>query len=287
MQIGIGLPAPIPGVPGELLIEWAKKAEESSFSSLGIIDRLVYPNYEPLITLAAAAAVTRRIGLMTTILIAPLHNTAMLAKQAATLDALSNGRLSLGLAVGGREDDYQGARVNFHERGKLFDYQLETMTKIWAGEGVEGVDPIGPAPKRAGGPEILIGGSNPTALERVGRWGNGFISGGGGPEAGKKNFEVAEKAWKAAGRSGKPRFVSGMYFALGPDAAERASAYLHHYYGFLGPLADRIAGSLPTTPEALKGAIGAFEAVGLDELILWPCIGELDQLDRVAELLKS
>ena len=286
MQIGIGLPAPIPGITGELIIDWAKKAEESSFSSLGIIDRLVYPNYEPLITLAAAAAVTRRIGLMTTILIAPLHNTAILAKQAATLDALSNGRLSLGLAVGGRQDDFQAAQVNFNERGKRFDQQLETMTKIWAGEAVGGVGSIGPAPKRAGGPEILIGGSNPTALERVGRWGNGYISGGGGPAAAKQNFEVAQAAWKTAGRSGKPRFVSGMYFALGPNAAERASSYLHHYYSFLGPVADRIAGSVPATPAVLKDAIGAFEAAGLDELILWPCIGELDQLDMAAELLK-
>ena len=57
MKIGIGLPASIPGVRGELILEWARMADAGPFSSLGIIDRLVYPNYEPLITLAVAAAV--------------------------------------------------------------------------------------------------------------------------------------------------------------------------------------------------------------------------------------
>src|SRR5438067_2210143 len=103
MEIGIGLPATIPGVEGERVLEWARRADAGPFSSLGIIDRLVYPNYEPLIALAAAAGATRRIRLMPSILIAPLRNTAMLAKEAASLDALSGGRLTLGLAVGGRE----------------------------------------------------------------------------------------------------------------------------------------------------------------------------------------
>ena len=109
MQIGIGLPANIPGVQGKLILDWAKKADSGPFSSLGLIDRLVYPNYEPLIAFAAAAGVTQRIRLMTTVLLAPLRNTAILAKQAASLDALSGGRLTLGLAIGGREDDFHAA----------------------------------------------------------------------------------------------------------------------------------------------------------------------------------
>ena len=115
MEIGIGLPAAIPGTePGQLL-QWARRAEARGFSSLGTIDRIVYPNYEPLIALAAAAAVTERIRLATTILIAPYRaNGALVAKQAATLDRLSNGRLVLGAAVGGREDDYEASGVDFH-----------------------------------------------------------------------------------------------------------------------------------------------------------------------------
>src|SRR5688500_12091989 len=107
MEVGIGLPSTIPGAGRDQLLEWARRAEARGFSSLGTIDRIVYGNYDPLIALAAAAAVTERIRVATTILIAPYRiNGALVAKQAASLDRLSNGRLTLGVAVGGREDDY-------------------------------------------------------------------------------------------------------------------------------------------------------------------------------------
>jgi alkanesulfonate monooxygenase SsuD/methylene tetrahydromethanopterin reductase-like flavin-dependent oxidoreductase (luciferase family) len=122
MDVGIGLPATIPGVGRDQLLEWARRADARGFSSLGTIDRIVYDNYEPLIALAAAAAVTERIRLATTILIALYRsNGALVAKQAASLDRLSNGRLLLGVAVGGREDDYAASGVDFHTRGPRFE----------------------------------------------------------------------------------------------------------------------------------------------------------------------
>src|SRR5947209_2095479 len=212
MKIGIGLPASIRGVSGNLLIDWARKADAGPFSSLGIIDRLVFPNFEPLITLAAAAGVTQRIRLMTTVLLATLRNPGMLAKQAATLDALSGGRLTLGLGVGGREDDFRAAPAEFHNRGKRFEEQITTMKRIWSGQPLsDDVGPIGPQPVQEGGPEILIGGYSPTAIKRVGRWGDGIILGGSGdPTVAHQFYSIAEESWKAEGRSGKPRFVACM-----------------------------------------------------------------------------
>src|ERR1700738_2422587 len=105
MHVGIGLPAGVPGASGQLIIAWARRADEGPFSSLGVIDRLLYGSYEPLTVLAAAAAVTRRVRLATTIVAGPLHNDALLAKVAASVDALSAGRLVLGLAVGARRED--------------------------------------------------------------------------------------------------------------------------------------------------------------------------------------
>src|SRR3954468_4893254 len=134
MDIGIGLPNAVPRVDRAGIVEWARRADEAGFSSLGTIDWIVYGNYESLIALAAAAAVTERIRLMTDILIAPLRsNTALLAKQAATLNDLSGGRAVLGLAVGGRPDDYESSGVDFHSRGRIFDRQLEELARHWSG----------------------------------------------------------------------------------------------------------------------------------------------------------
>lgn len=285
MRIGIGLPNMIPGTRAETVLEWARKADAGPFSSLATLDRLIYGNYDALTTLATVTGATSRVRLMTSVLLAPLHNPAILAKQAASIDALSNGRLTLGLGVGGREDDFTAAGVSIHERGRIFDGQLALMRRVWAGEAPsEGVAPIGPAPARSGGPEVLIGGNSPRTAPRAAQW-DGYIAGGGGPDAAAKVYATVRQAWQAAGRQGTPRFVCATYFGLGPDAAARSGAYIREYYAFLGPNADRIASGVPTTPEALKSSIERFAAVGADELILWPCIADLDQVDRVMECL--
>ena len=286
MKIGIGLPATTPGVQGKLILDWARQADAGPFSSLGLIDRIVYDNYEPLITLAAVAGATERIRLATTVLLAPLRNGALLAKQSASLDALSGGRLTLGLAVGSREDDYQIAETSLKNRGKRFVEQLALMERIWSGQLLEGEnEPIGPKPGQPGGPEVLLGGNSPAAIQRVSRWGNGFITGGGGAGMARQAFDAVKKVWHEANRAGNPRLVSCSYFALGPQAADRASAYIQHYYSFLGPIAAQIAGGVPTTSEAVRDTIKAFADIGADELILWPCIAELDQISRLADLI--
>ncbi len=289
MLIGIGLPASIPGVEDKFLLDWARRADAGPFSSLGIIDRLVYSNLEPMITLAVVAGVTTRIRLMTTVLVAPLRNAGVLAKQAATLDVLSGGRLTLGLGVGVREDDYRAAPAAFHNRGRRFEEQLTTMQRIWSGQPLnDEVGPLGPSPARRGGPEVLIGGYSPTAIARVGRWGDGLIIGGSGnPALARQLYAGAMQSWQAAGRSGKPRFVACLYYGLGPAARERIGAYIRNYYAFMGQRADFMANAIPSTPEEVKEVIAAFADAGVDELVLWPCILDLDQVDHLIELLES
>src|ERR671937_599509 len=156
METGIGLPNAVAGVDRAGIVDWARRAEEAGFSSLGTIDRIAYPNYESLISLAAAAAVTERVRLVTDILLAPLRsNTALLAKQAATIDSLSGGRLVLGLAPGGREDDYAVSGVEFSERGRIFDRQLEELNELWEG------DAVGPPTAAGGRPGRPRGGAPP------------------------------------------------------------------------------------------------------------------------------
>ena len=286
MQISLGLPSTIPGVPGELLFDWARQAEAGPFTSLGVIGRLVYPNYEPLITLAAMTSITRRIRLMSAALLAPLYNSGVLAKQVASIDALSDGRLTLGLGIGAREDDYRAAPSSFQQRGRTFDEQLATMKRVWSGQPLsEGMGPIGPSPVQQGGPELLIGGRADVALKRVAHWANGYINSESNPQLALQNYRRVEEFWKAEGRTGRPRFVGITYFGLGPGAREHINSYLLEYYAFRGPAAETIANAAASTPETVKETLRKFADIGMDELLFWPCVPQLEQIERLADLV--
>ena len=253
MEIGIGLPNAVAGTDGRALVEWARRAEDAGFSSLGTIDRIVYPNYESMVALGAAAAVTERIRLLTSVLLAPLRPTALLAKQAVSLDNISGGRLVMVLAPGGRDDDYAVAGVPFEERGKLFDAQLDELRRLWAEEERGNGNPVVPKPAREGGPALLFGGEAAAAYRRVAQHGAGWMQGGGGPDGFAQSLPKLERAWSEAGREGAPRKMALAYFSLGPDAEEDAQRGLGHYYEWLGPYRDMVVSSAAKSPVAFMG----------------------------------
>src|ERR1700759_1442766 len=183
MDIGIGLPNAVPDTEGRTLLDWAKNAEEAGFSTLGTIGALVSPNYEELIALSAAAEVTSRIRLTTGVLLAPLYaNTALFAKQAASLDRLSGGRLVLGLGLGGRDDDFTASALPTTGKGRRLDQQLTEMKRIWAGESYGYAGAIGAEPVRPGGPDLILSGAAQASFRRVALLGDGWIMGGGTPD---------------------------------------------------------------------------------------------------------
>jgi alkanesulfonate monooxygenase SsuD/methylene tetrahydromethanopterin reductase-like flavin-dependent oxidoreductase (luciferase family) len=283
MQIGIGLPSTIPGTEGPEIVRWARRAEERGFSSLGVIDRIVYENYEPFIALAAAAAVTERIRLATTILLAPSRiSAALVAKQAASVDRLSGGRLVLGMAVGGRPDDYEAAGASMGDRGARFEEMLEEMRRIWAGESRGTAGAIGPLlPK--GGPEVVIGGTSAAAFRRAATYGSGWIAGGGAPDSVGELAERARAEWSRQGRDGSPRILALAYFSLGPRAVENARDYLSDYYGFMGVKPDMAEGMAMTGPGEIRHRLDAYAAAGCDELVCFPCSAAPDQVDLLAD----
>ena len=286
MKVGIGLPGNIPGAKGDLVLEWAQRADAGPFSSLGIIDRLVYDNYEPLITLAAAAGVTSRVRLATCVLLAPLRNPGVLAKQAATLDAISGGRLTLGLGVGRRPDDFRVAPSNYEERGRRLGRALSLMRQVWRGEVAgDSVSPMGPPPAQTGGPEVLIGGSAPAALRRAGRYADGFIASAGSPAAVQEMFQTVLESWENNARSGQPRLAGVASYALGPNAADQVGGYIRHYYSFLGEAADQMARNAIASPEAIKNTIRDMESIGMDEVIFLPSVADMSQLERLADIV--
>lgn len=286
MKIGVGLPGTIPGTSGDLIVKWAKRAEELRFSTLGVIDRVVFPNYEPLITLAAAASVTKDIRLMTTILLAPVREPVLLAKQVATLDRISGGRFTLGLGIGSRKDDSAATGSVFATRGRRFENQLAVLRRVWSGERIgENIGAVGPQPSRTGGPELLIGGRDIRAINRVAKWADGYISGSQEPESTAIIFNQVEGLWQKNGRKGKPRLVASFYFALGDRAKTMGANYLKSYYGQDAAYAERVAKSLRSDRESILKRIDSVERIGADEVIIWPCVSDLKQLDMLAETL--
>jgi alkanesulfonate monooxygenase SsuD/methylene tetrahydromethanopterin reductase-like flavin-dependent oxidoreductase (luciferase family) len=287
VRIGIGLPNPVLNVSGSLLLGWARRAEERGFSSLATIDRITYPSYDSLSALTAAAAVTDRIGLLTNVLLEPAYNPVLLAKVTASLDQISGGRLTLGLGVGARPDDYQLTGRSFSDRGKRFDADLELLHQAWAGEPVAGSPvPVAP-PATRGRIPLLIGGQPQLAAPRAARWGAGFTIGGAPPEMAAGAIQEFKAAWEQAGGDGQLRIVALSYFSLGEEHTEESLHNLRTYYGYLGDWAEGIAAGAPRTPETVREQARAFEELGVDELVFDPTVANLDQVDRLAAAVRE
>ncbi|GGL94477.1 luciferase [Streptomyces fumigatiscleroticus] len=281
VNVGIGLSIGDPAT----LHHWARRADAGPLSTLGLLDRLVHHDPEPLVALTVLAGATSRIRVQTEVLLAPLRDTALLAKGAATLDRMTGGRLVLGLGIGGRDDDHRVAGVDIRARGRRLDEQMAVARRLWSGEPYGGgVGPIGPAPARPGGPEVLFGGFRPAALERVARWGDGFLAAAAPSWAGGL-FDTVRGFWKEYGRDGELRIVAQVNVAHGPqDVVDDAREQMGAYYAFTG-VADRMVAGLLTTPTAIRDAITAFAGLGADEVVLY-CHGhDHHQVDRLAGLL--
>jgi alkanesulfonate monooxygenase SsuD/methylene tetrahydromethanopterin reductase-like flavin-dependent oxidoreductase (luciferase family) len=274
MNVGVGLPNTLPGASGELLVDWARRADAGPFSSVAVLDRVAYESIEPFTALAAAAGVTSRVRLATMIAIGPLRPTGLLAKQAASVHALSGGRLTLGLAVGARAEDYEAAGVESRGRGRKLVEQLAYIRG-----GVDG-ERVGPS---RDGIELLVGGLSGQAFSRMARYADGYAHGGGPPRAFASAAARAQAAWGDLGRPGRPRLWGQGYFTLGD--VEPGNAYLRDYYAFTGPFVERIVAENATSARAVKDFVRGYEEAGCDELVLFPTVPDPDELDRLVEAL--
>jgi len=277
VELGLGLPTTVPGITGAALVEWARRAEDRGFGSLGVLDRLVHDNYDALLALTAAAAVTSRVRLTTSLLLAGYRGSpAVLAKQLATLDHLSAGRLVLGIGAGGREDDFAAAGASYAGRGPRLDALLGELRAHWS------AGRLGPV-RRPAGPAVLAGGHTQVAMRRAARLADGWIAGGSSAAAYAELAAQMTTIWREHGRLGRPWLASLAYVSMGPGGADRAADYLGRYYAFLGPRAAKVAAGAVTTPERLRALLADFRAAGCDELILLPCVADPDEVDRIAD----
>lgn len=282
MRIGIGLPNQVRDVHAPVIPAWARRAEEAGFATLGTTGRVAYPGVMDTVALATAAGATTTIGLLSQVLVATAWPGALLAKEAASIDGVSGGRLTLGIGVGIREDDFVVPGHGPRDRGARMDRDLATYRSMWAGEPVPGSpNPAVPA----GGRQVplLFGAITPAAYRRMAESSDGYIAASVPAALASGAFDAARAAWQAAGRPGQPRLVGLNYFALGdPD---RGRANIADYYAATGEYQDIVVDGVHTDAESLRDAVKQFEALGADELILGPGTDDLDEITRLADIV--
>ena len=285
MKLGLGLPNTMAHeTDRKLMLEWARLADEADFHVLGTIDKPNYDSWDPLTTLAGVAGVTERIGLATTILLLPPRNEVLVAKQAAGVDQLSSGRLILGVAQGGREDDFELFDAQFEGRSERFERQIGRIREIWRGARDSDHDhgAVGPAPVQDPAPPIWAGAMQPKAIERAARVADGFIFGTAGSEA---MTQFAPRIREVFAAHGKPDAdVAGLaYVGVGDDAQKALDEATHHVVRYYGQLWTEPANLIHHGPAAkIAGEVAAY-ADAVDVLILFPEIPRLDQVECLAE----
>lgn len=291
MQLSMTLPTMLPHGRDEVLA-WCRAVDEGPWASLAVPERITYTSHSWVVQLGAAAALTERVRLWTTIVILPAHDAVETAKHLASVDRLCDGRLTVGVGVGGREHDYRAIGAPFTRRWARMDEQVAEMRRIWAGEPpFEGADPVGPPPVQAGGPPLVAGVMGPKALARASRWAAGVDDGstvfGIDPVATGAAFDRVRAAWRDAGRTEVPHLSASLWYALGDGASERLRDYGYSYMRIFGEdLAGAMAGALTTsTPESLRSAVETLEDLGCDELFLVPTTVDPTELDRTRDAL--
>jgi len=256
---------------------WCRAADDGPWSSLAVPERITYPSHALMVELAAAAAWTERVRLWSTIVILPMHDPVLTAKELASVDVLCDGRLTVGVGVERRWD--------------RLDRAVERMRAIWRGEApFDGADPVGPSPIQAGGPPLIAGAMGPKSVARAARWASG-VDGAwtldGDEGAMRDAFGMIAAAWRDAGRSDAPHRSSSIWYALGDDAEPRLRAYARQYMQIFGDDVAAWAGSAVTcfTPDALRNAVDAAAAAGADEFFLVPTTADPAELDRTVAAL--
>lgn len=274
----------MPGTDHASIGRWAASSEERGFASLGVIDRLVYDNLDPLVALAAAAAVTERIELLTTVLNAGYRaNPVLLAKQIDSVERISAGRLTVGLGMGGWPEDYAASDVPTTGRGAAFEATLATMRDVWRGDIAGASGPVPALPP--GRPGLLLAGLVPAGFARAAALSDGWVAPSFGLETLEKGVAAVRREWTRLGRAGRPRIIAERYFCLGPGAAETADAYIAHYYG--AAYLPQVRPDVITDTGHLHREIDRLADAGVDDLVLFPCSGAPEQIGLLADALDT
>jgi alkanesulfonate monooxygenase SsuD/methylene tetrahydromethanopterin reductase-like flavin-dependent oxidoreductase (luciferase family) len=290
MEIGVALPQMAKGLDHDSFMAWCRGIDDGPFSSVSAGERITYHNVEGLTACAAAAALTERVRVFANLLVLPWHSPAMVTKELLTIDLISNGRLEIGVGVGGRVQDYDALGSSFAQRHQRLDDAVAEIRRLWAGGTFADGIPLGPPPVQTN-PRVLAGAMGPKALARAAQWADGVSGFTVTADAAEADalFRATEAAWTAAGRAEAPRLVSGFFFALGDDAEARLRTFTSDYLDVFGTEVGKMVGEMMTafTPERVRQGLDEIEAAGCDELILVPATTDVRCLDLVADVVAS
>ena len=291
MDFGICLPYMERDYGREEILAWCAAADTGPFSSLSCGERITGYTLEMRTLLAAAAVLTERVRIMPSLYVLPMHSAVWAAKEIATLDVLSAGRVTLCVGVGGREVDYRSVGASFAKRHQRMDDAVTRMRETWQGmPAFEGGDEIGPRPVQAGGPPIIAGVMGPKAMRRAAAWADGvyvFSMSGEASEI-QQMFTLADQAWEEAGRDTPPRRIAGFWYSLADDGPRKLHDYVHQYLAVFGEEAARaVAKTMKRSdPGAVAEAIQKIGDLGCDELILSPASAGSEEIERLAQLVE-
>lgn len=286
LRVGLALPTMARGWDRSTWTDWCRIADAGPFSSISCGERITFHNTELLTTLAGAAALTERVRVFVNLAIAPWHATTLLAKQLATIDLLSDGRLDVGLGVGGREQDYAAMGSPFDRRHQRLDDAVAELRRLWSGEPpVEGAPALGPPCVQPGGPRLWSGAMGPKATARAARWAHGVSGFSMGLDVAEidRAVELARDGWGAAGRTDPPDVTVACFFSLGDGAAATLDAFTTAYLAIFGSeIAEMMAATaVLSSPGALGEALARVAAdTTADEVVLVPATAD----PRCAEL---
>ncbi len=287
------MPVMEPDLDAATLKTWARAIDEGPFSSLCWGERIAFDNPDAMTLLGALAAWTDRVRLVTTVVVPQLHDPVALAKALATGDVLSGGRLTVGLGVGGRHEDYHAVGADTATQTmRAMAERVAVMKRVWAGEKVtESVLPVGPPPVQPGGPELLVGTLGPKTVRSAAGWAAGLAGTTLDLDLDQQNtlFDVARQAWDAAGKP-KPHLATSFWFAIGEPDTARAQVR-HHLLRYMNWIPEEFVDAIaPTTgwsgsQDELLAVLRRFEDIGADEVHLIPTSDDIKQVHRVAEVI--
>jgi len=293
--------APGESISPRALVEHAIKAEALGYFSIWVWDHIllgsksVFPVHDSLTTLTAVAATTKHVRLGTGILVLTIRNPVVLSKQVATLDNLSGGRVTLGVAAGWYEREFQACGYPFDTRGRTLQMNLEVMTRLWTEDRVNGTYgqytlkniTMEPKPVQKPHPPLWMGGYVDTVLRRVGKLADGWISYFYTPESFGRSWRKVLDSAKAAGKRGDTFGNCDMIPArIGANATETrrvATDYITKY-------CDLPSWSEATPDSAITGTskdcaemIEHFSEAGVQELVLIPAVAKLSEIEEQVE----